>query len=195
MPQPLLSAERVQGRIDELAAALNRDFAGKEPVVVCVLKGSYIFTADLSRRLKIPHEIDFMAVSSYGEGTTSSGTIRLTKDLHHSIRDRHVLLVEDIVDTGNTLKYLLKILEERSPASISIITLLKKEGVADAALPPIDYVGFTVPPVFVVGYGLDYAEQYRHLPYVAALAGAPEPEDGPNRVSADRPATGKDKKE
>ncbi len=174
MPQPLLSAERVQARIDELAADLNRDFAEKDPLIVCILKGSYIFTADLSRRLTIGHEIDFMAASSYGSGTTSSGEVQLTKDLHNEIDGRHVLLVEDIVDTGNTLRFLIKTLQERNPESISVITLLKKERADEANLPHVDYVGFTVPPLFVVGYGLDYAEQYRHLPYVAALAGVPE---------------------
>lgn len=188
MPQPLLPAERVQARIDELAADLNRDFAGKEPLIVCILKGSYIFTADLSRRLTIPHEIDFMAVSSYGMGTASSGRVELTKDLHYEIRGRHVLLVEDIVETGNTLRFLLETLRAREPASISIITLLKKEGVDESALPHVDYVGFTVPPVFVVGYGLDYAEQYRHLPYVAVLSGLPEERDGSERKRGDGPA-------
>ena len=143
-------------------------------MVVCILKGSYIFTADLTRRLTIPHEIDFMAVSSYGDRTTSSGTITVSKDLHHDIRGRHVLLVEDIVDTGTTLRFLVDTLGERGPASIGIITLLKKEGAAAEDLPPVDYVGFTVPPVFVVGYGLDYAEQYRYLPYIAVLTGAGE---------------------
>jgi hypoxanthine phosphoribosyltransferase len=175
MPQPLLSAERVQARIDELAADLNRDFAQKDPLIVCILKGSYIFTADLSRRLTIPHEIDFMATSSYADGTTSSGEVQLTKDLSYEISGRHVLLVEDIVDTGNTLRFLIETLQKREPESISIITLLKKKGVDEANLPNVDYVGFTVPPVFVVGYGLDYAEQYRHLPYVAVLSGVPEP--------------------
>jgi hypoxanthine phosphoribosyltransferase len=174
MPQPLLSAERLQSRIDELAADLNRDFAGRDPVVVCILKGSYIFTADLTRRLRIPHEIDFMAVSSYGDRMTSSGTITVSKDLHHDVEGRHVLLVEDIVDTGATVRFLVETLRQRGPASVSIITLLMKEGAPEEELPPVDYVGFTVPPVFVVGYGLDYAEQYRYLPYIAVLAGAGE---------------------
>jgi hypoxanthine phosphoribosyltransferase len=173
----LLSAERVQSRIDELAADLDRDFAGRDPLVVCILKGSFIFTADLTRRLTIPHEIDFMAVSSYGDRTTSSGTVQVAQDLHHDIRGRHVLLVEDIIDTGTTLRFLLDELGGRGPASMSIIALLKKEGADTEGLPPIDYVGFRVPPVFVVGYGLDYAEQYRHLPYIAVLAGAEEEQE------------------
>lgn len=174
MPQPLLSVERLQARIDELAADLDRDYAGENLLVVCVLKGSYIFTADLTRRLTIPHEIDFVAVSSYGDGTKSSGKVKITKDLQHDVSGRHLLLVEDIVDTGNTVRFLLKTLNRRGPASIRIISLLKKEGDEEKDQPHVDYVGFTVPPVFVVGYGLDYAEQYRHLPYVAALSDLPD---------------------
>jgi hypoxanthine phosphoribosyltransferase len=176
IPQPLLSSERLQSRIAELAAQLDRDYAGKDLVLVCILKGSYIFTADLTRNLRIPHEIDFMAVSSYREGTVSSGEVTLTKDLARDIRGRHVLLVEDIVDTGTTVRFLRRILAERGPASLAVVALLKKklpDGLPAAA---VEYVGFSVPPVFVVGYGLDYAERYRHLPYVGALEKAPSPE-------------------
>lgn len=173
-PQPLLSAEKLQSRIDELAAAVDSDYAGENLLVVCVLKGSYIFTADLTRRLTIPHEIDFIAVSSYGDGTTSSGEVKVTQDLQSDIRGRHVLLVEDIVDTGATIRFLVAACEERGAASVRIISLLKKKSADEEDLPEIDYLGFTIPPVFVVGYGLDYAEQFRHLPYVAILSGLPE---------------------
>jgi hypoxanthine phosphoribosyltransferase len=169
MPQPLLSAERIQARLDELAAAVDRDYRGRDPLIVCILKGSFIFTADLTRRLTVRHEIDFMAVSSYGSGTTSSGEVRVTQDLHHEVSGKHLLLVEDIVDTGTTLRFLYEELQGRGPASIATMTLLKKEGAEPEGIPPVDYVGFTVPPVFVVGYGLDYAERYRHLPYVGTL--------------------------
>lgn len=178
MPQPLLSAERLQSRIDELAAAVDRDYAGKNLLVVCVLKGSYIFTADLTRRLTIPHVIDFIAVSSYGDSTTSSGRVKVTQDIQQEVEGYDLLLVEDIVDTGTTIQFLLDILQERGAASIRVITLLKKEGVEEEDLPHIDYVGFTIPPVFVVGYGLDYAEHYRHLPYVGSLPAADELDRG-----------------
>jgi len=178
MPQPLLSAERLQSRIDELAAAVDRDYAGKNLMVVCVLKGSYIFTADLTRRLTIPHVIDFIAVSSYGDSTTSSGRVKVTQDIQQEVEGCDLLLVEDIVDTGTTIQFLLDILQERGAASIRVITLLKKEGVEEEDLPHIDYVGFTIPPVFVVGYGLDYAERYRHLPYVGSLPAADELDRG-----------------
>jgi len=174
MPQPLLSTERLQSRIDELAAAVDRDFAGKNLLVVGVLKGSYIFTADLTRRLTVPHEIDFIAVSSYGDSKTSSGKVRITQDIQHDVKGRDILLVEDIVETGTTIRFLLEILEERGAATIGIITLLIKVGVEDEDLPNIDYIGFRIPPVFVVGYGLDYAERYRHLPYVASLPATDE---------------------
>ena len=169
MPQPLLSAERLQSRIDEMAAAVDRDYAEKDLLVVCVLKGSYIFMADLTRRLTVPHEIDFIAVSSYGDGTTSSGRVVVTQDLQHKVEACNILLVEDIVDTGTTIRFLLDDLYKRKAASVRIITLLKKEGVEERDLPHVDYTGFTIPPVYVVGYGLDYAERFRHLPYVAYL--------------------------
>lgn len=153
---------------------MDSDYAGENLLVVCVLKGSYIFTADLTRRLAVPHEIDFIAVSSYGDGTSSSGEVTITQDLQQDIEGRHLLLVEDIVDTGTTLRFLLETLKERQPASVRIIALLKKEGVDEEDLPPVDYLGFTIPPVFVVGYGLDYAERFRHLPYVATLSGLPD---------------------
>jgi len=153
---------------------VDTDYAGENLLVVCVLKGSYIFTADLTRRLTIPHEIDFIAVSSYGDGTTSSGNVVVTQDLQRDIRDRHVLLVEDIVDTGATIRFLVATCEERGAASVRIISLLMKEGTDEENLPEVQYLGFRIPPVFVVGYGLDYAERFRHLPYVATLSGLPE---------------------
>ncbi len=153
---------------------MDTDYAGENLLVVCVLKGSYIFTADLTRRLTIPHEIDFIAVSSYGDETTSSGNVVVTQDLQLDIRDRHVLLVEDIVDTGATIRFLVATCEERGAASVRIISLLMKEGTDEENLPEVQYLGFRIPPVFVVGYGLDYAERFRHLPYVATLSGLPE---------------------
>jgi len=143
-----------------------------------VLKGSYIFTADLTRRLTIPHEIDFIAVSSYAGGTESTGEVRITQDLGNEVAGRHLLLVEDIIDTGLTIRFLADELAARGADSVRIITLLRKQGVDEEELPPVSYVGFTVPPVFVVGYGLDYAEKYRHLPYVATLSGLPEDDPG-----------------
>ncbi len=126
----------------------------------------------------MPHEIDFIAVSSYEGGTQSTGEVRITQDLHNEVRGRHILLVEDIVDTGATVRFLLRTMNERGAASVRIISLLRKHGADEEDPPPVAYVGFTIPSVFVVGYGLDYAERYRHLPYVATLSGLPEDDPG-----------------
>ena len=138
------------------------------PLLVCVLKGGYLFLADLTRQLTIRHAIDFMAVSSYGDGTRSSGVVRILKDLDADIGGRHVLVVEDIIDTGHTLAYLLENLHSRQPASVRVCTLLSKPDRREVEL-AIDYVGFEVPDEFVVGYGLDYAEGYRNLPFIGVL--------------------------
>ncbi|MGM9537709.1 MAG: hypoxanthine phosphoribosyltransferase [Candidatus Onthomonas sp.] len=165
----LYSEEELKRRVAVLGAQISRDYADKDNVVlVGILRGSYIFMADLSRSITIPCRIDFMAASSYGKGTSSSGQIEIKKDLSDPIQNAHVILVEDILDSGNTLDYLTKILSARNPASIRICTLLDKP---ERRVKPItaDYYGFLVPDAFVVGYGLDYAEKYRNLPYIGIL--------------------------
>lgn len=165
----LYSEEELKRRVALMGAQISQDYAGKDNVVlVGILRGSYIFMADLSRNVTIPCRIDFMAVSSYGKGTSSSGQIEIKKDLSDPIQNAHVILVEDILDSGNTLDYLSKVLSARNPASIRICTLLDKP---ERRVKPItaDYYGFLVPDAFVVGYGLDYAERYRNLPYVGIL--------------------------
>jgi len=162
----LFSEEAIRQRVDELARQISLDYAGKgEILLVGVLKGAFIFLADLCRRLTIPRRIDFIAVSSYGDKTVSSGNVRLVLDLRGDIGGRHVLIVEDIVDTGTTLTYLQDLLRLRSPASLRTCALLRKEKGA----PPVEYVGFDVADEWVVGYGLDYAEAYRTLPYIGVL--------------------------
>lgn len=162
------SAEDIDARIGELAAQIDKDYEGKELVLIGVLRGSVIFISDLARKIKNKLVLDFLAVSSYGQATTSSGQVRILKDLSEHIEDKHVIIVEDILDTGNTLSYLSDMLTARQPASIKICTLLDKPSrrTADIAA---DYVGFTVPDAFVVGYGLDYCEYYRNLPYIGIL--------------------------
>ena len=164
----LYSGEQLRQRVKELGAQITADYAGKEPVLASVLRGSYIFMADLTRAIDLPVTVDFMAVSSYGAGTKSSGQVEIKKDLSDSIEGRDLIIVEDILDSGNTLFYLMEILKARKPASIRICTLMDKP---DRRTQPIvaDYVGFTIPDAFVVGYGLDYDEKYRNLPYVGIL--------------------------
>jgi hypoxanthine phosphoribosyltransferase len=169
----LISAEEIERRVKELAEEISRDYQGKEPLLVCVLKGGVIFLADLVRHLTVPVNMDFMAVSSYGQSTITSGQVRIIKDLDTSTEGRHVLLVEDIIDTGLTLSYLCDILLARDPASLKVCTLLDKAARRRVKV-PLDYVGFEVPNVFVVGYGLDYRERYRELPYIARLEAEPE---------------------
>jgi hypoxanthine phosphoribosyltransferase len=165
----LIDRERIQARVAELAAEISHDYAGVGDVLlVCVLKGAVMFLADLSRQLAIPHAIDFMAISSYGASTESSGIVRIVMDLETSIVNRHVLVVEDIVDSGRTLDYITRNLSTRSPASLKICTLLDKK--ERRMLPiPVDYVGFEVPDEFVIGYGLDFVELYRNLPFIGVL--------------------------
>ena len=164
----LVDREALATRVDELAAEITRDYADKELLLVGVLKGAVFFMADLARRIDVPVALDFMAVSSYGSSTDSSGVVRILKDLDHPIEGRHILIVEDIIDSGLTLSYLLKNLRSRKPASIEVCALLTKPERRRIHL-ECKYVGFEIPNVFVVGYGLDLAEQYRTLDHVAAL--------------------------
>lgn len=164
----LISAPELQAKLDDLAARISEDYAEMNPVLVCVLKGAVFFMADLARRLEIDLEMDFMAVSSYGSSTDSSGVVRILKDLDMNIEGRHVLIVEDVIDSGLTLKYLTKNLSSRKPASLEIVTLLDKPGRRKTSL-PCRYTGFEIGNEFVVGYGLDFAERYRNLPYIGIL--------------------------
>ena len=165
----LISETELQNRIQEMAQKITADYANLDNVLLlCVLKGSFIFLSDLSRALPRPHGVDFMAISSYGSGTTSSGEVRIVMDLKRPISDHHVLIVEDIIDSGHTLSYLRQQLLARSPASLKICTLLNKPS-RRAVDVPVDYIGFDIPDEFVVGYGLDFDELYRNLPYIAVL--------------------------
>ena len=164
----LLSGEQVQARVAELGAQLAADYEGREPVLVSVLKGSIIFLADLVRAMPIPLSIDLMEVSSYGASTESSGQVRILKDLSTPIEGREVIVVEDIIDTGLTLNYLLRYLHDKGPSSIRICCLLDKPARRLAPI-EIDYRGFTIADRFVIGYGLDYGERYRNLPYIGVL--------------------------
>lgn len=164
----LLSEEELRARVRQLGEEISRDYAGREPVLVAILRGSYVFMADLSRALDILCRVDFMSVSSYGAGTTSSGQVNIIKDLSDSIEGRDVIVVEDILDTGNTLHYLFQVLQARHPASLKLAVLLDKPSRRTKPI-SADYVGFTVPDEFVVGYGLDYNEHYRNLPYIGVL--------------------------
>ena len=166
--ETLVGAEELQRRVAELGAEINRDYAGRDLVMIGVLKGAVLFLADLMRELEIPCEVDFMAVSSYGSSTDSSGVVRILKDLDASIGGRDVLLVEDIVDSGLTLHYLLKNLRARDPRSLEVCALLTKPERRRIDL-PIRYVGFEIPNRFAIGYGLDHGQRYRNLRYVAAL--------------------------
>ena len=164
----MIDEQTIQTRIVEVAKQLDKVYAGKNPVVVCILKGSVVFFADLIRNLETHVELDFMSVSSYGAGTTSSGQIKIKQDLVTDIKGRDVLIVEDIIDSGNTLYALKKMLIERQPSSINIVTLLDKPERRVVPMEP-DYTCFVIEDEFVIGYGLDYAEKYRNLPYVAVL--------------------------
>ena len=164
----LLSTEELAKRIEEIGAEITADYAGKEILMIGVLRGAVVFMADLARAIKVPVAIDFMAVSSYGAGTSSSGVVRILKDLDENVEGKHVLVVEDIIDSGLTLNYLLDNLKSRKPASIKLCTLLNKPEHRKVNV-NIDYNGFNVPDYFVVGYGLDYAERYRNLPFIGIL--------------------------
>ena len=174
--ETLIEEDMLQARIAELGEEISRDYEHREPLLVGVLKGAVFFMADLVRRINVPCEIDFMAVSSYGSGTDSSGVVRILKDLDASIEGRHVLIVEDIVDSGLTLSYLIRNLEARAPASLEVCALLTKPARRRADI-VCRYVGFEIPNRFAIGYGLDFGERYRSLPYVAALDESRIPDD------------------
>ena len=168
----LIDETQLQQRVSGLAEQLTADYADKDDLLlICVLKGGYVFLSDLSRALSRPHEIDFMAVSSYGAGTSSSGAVQIVLDLKQPLADRHVLIVEDIIDSGRTLAYMRRNLLARGPASLRICTLLNKPERREVDV-PVDYIGFDIPDEFVVGYGLDFGEIYRNLPYIAVLKSA-----------------------
>ena len=164
----LLSEEQIQQKIAELAAQIARDYAGREVLLVGVLKGAVLFMSDFARALQLPTQMEFMAVSSYGSATSSSGVVRILKDLDRDITGKHVLVLEDIIDSGLTLSWLLKYLASRSAASVEVVALLRKPGAVKVNV-PVKYVGFDIPNEFVVGYGLDYSERYRDVPYVGVL--------------------------
>ena len=165
----LIPADVLQRRIAELGAQITADYRDDPPLLICVLKGAFLFLADLSRAIDLEAEFDFMAVSSYGSATKTSGVVRIVKDLDLDLTDRHVLLVEDIVDSGLTLSFLRRNLEARNPASLEVCALLVRE---ESEVPDLRYTGFRVPNVFVVGYGLDIAEKHRNLPYICVWEGA-----------------------
>lgn len=164
----LFDEETIRARVAELGREISRDYAGKAPILVNILKGGFIFLADLVRRIDVPCEMDFMVVSSYEDRTESSGVVRILSDLGLNIEGRHVLVVEDIVDSGLTLDYLRELLLARNPASLRVVTLLDKHERRKVHV-PVDYVGFRIPDEFVVGYGLDYAQRFRNLPYITVL--------------------------
>lgn len=165
----LLSEEEVDARIKQIAAQISRDYAGREIHLICVLKGGVFFTCELAKRITVPVTIDFMSCSSYGAGTRSSGVVKLVKDLDEPLEGKNVIVIEDIIDSGRTLSYLLEILSARKPASLKLCTLLDKP---DRRVMPVhvDYTGFEIPDEFVVGYGLDYDQRYRNLPYIGVLS-------------------------
>lgn len=166
----LISEEDVDKRIEEIGRQISEDYAGKQVHIIGILKGSVFFMCELAKRITVPVSMDFMSVSSYGDGTTSSGIIKIAKDLDETLEGKHVIVIEDIIDSGRTLSYLLEILSKRLPASMRLCTLLDKPDrrVRDVK---VDYVGFEIPDEFVVGYGLDYAQKYRNLPYIGVVEG------------------------
>jgi hypoxanthine phosphoribosyltransferase len=164
----MLSAEQIAGRVRELGAAIAHDYAGRAPLLVCVLKGSFVFAADLARAIDLPVQVDFLGVRSYGEGTETSGVVQITQDLSQPIDHRDVLLVEDIIDTGLTIAHLVDLLRTRAPSTVRVCALLHKPARSRVQV-PIDYLGFTVEDEFLVGYGLDFAGRYRNLPYIGVL--------------------------
>ncbi len=164
----LIDADTLQARISELGRDIAETYAGQDLLLLAVLKGSVIFLADLMRAITIPNSVDFMAVSSYGAGVQSTGVVRIMKDLDAPIAGRNLLIVEDIIDSGHTLNYLVRTLQERNPATLRIVTLLDKPARREVNI-PVDWVGFSIPNEFVIGYGLDYNELYRNLPYIGVL--------------------------
>ena len=169
----MISEEVVNKKIEELGKQISEDYVGKEVHLICILKGSAFFTCELAKRITVPVSLDFMSVSSYGDGTQSSGIVKIAKDLDESLEGKEVILIEDIIDSGRTLSYLLDVLAKRNPASLKLCTLLDKPDrrVKDVK---VDYVGFQIPDEFVVGYGLDYAQKYRNLPFIGIVEGLEE---------------------
>lgn len=166
----MISEDDVDARIKELGDQISKDYAGKQVHLVCILKGSVFFTCELAKRITVPVSMDFMSVSSYGDGTKSSGGVRIAKDLDETLEGKDVLVIEDIIDSGRTLSYLLEVLQKRNPASMRLCTLLDKPDRRTHEV-HVDYVGFEIPDEFVVGYGLDYAQKYRNLPYIGVVEG------------------------
>ena len=166
----LVSEEEVEKRVCELGKQISEDYAGKQVHLICVLKGGVFFMCELAKRITVPVTMDFMCVGSYGDGTKSSGVVRIAKDLDETIENKEVLIVEDIVDSGNTLYYLMDVMKKRNPASIRLCTLLDKPERREKDV-KTDYCGFEVPDEFIVGYGLDYAQKYRNLPYIGVVEG------------------------
>ena len=166
----MIPEEEVDDKIAELGKKISEDYAGKQVHLICILKGSVFFTCELAKRITVPVTLDFMSVSSYGDGTASSGIVKIAKDLDETLEGKNVIVIEDIIDSGRTLSYLLDVLGKRKPNSLRLCTLLDKPDrrVADVK---VDYVGFEIPDEFVVGYGLDYAQKYRNLPYIGVVEG------------------------
>lgn len=164
----LISEETVDAKIKEIGEKISKEFEGQQVHLLCILKGSVFFTCELAKRITVPVTMDFMSVSSYGDGTSSSGVVRIVKDLDETIEGKNVVVIEDIIDSGRTLSYLLEILQKRNPRNLKLCTLLDKPDrrVRDVK---VDYVGFEIPDEFVVGYGLDYAQKYRNLPYIGVV--------------------------
>jgi len=164
----IIDEQRIQERVCEIAKQIDQDYADVERIyLIGILKGAFIFTADLTRKIQVPHLVDFMSISSYGDRAVANGAVRLILDVRKPIKGEHVIILEDIVDTGNTMSYLYKTLKGRAPASLKTCTLFRKK--REAKNVPLDYVGFEIPDVWVVGYGLDYADRHRTLPYIAEL--------------------------
>ncbi|MCI8662580.1 MAG: hypoxanthine phosphoribosyltransferase [Hungatella sp.] len=165
----LISEEDVNKKISEIAAQISRDYEGKEVHLICILKGGVFFTCELAKRITVPVSLDFMSVSSYGSGTESSGVVKIIKDLDEPLAGKHVVIVEDIIDSGRTLAYLMEILKQRNPADIHLCTLLDKPERRVKKQVKVDYTCFVIPDEFVVGYGLDYDQKYRNLPYIGVV--------------------------
>lgn len=166
----MISEQDVDARIEELGKQISEEYAGKEVHLICILKGSVFFTCELAKRITVPVTMDFMSVSSYGDGTSSSGRVKIVKDLDESMEGKDVIVIEDIIDSGNTLHYLMDLLSKRNPSSLRLCTLLDKPDRRVKEV-DVDYVGFVIPDEFVVGYGLDYAQRYRNLPYIGVVEG------------------------
>lgn len=164
----LISEQDVDARIAEIGAQISKEYEGKQVHLICILKGSVYFTCELAKRISVPVTMDFMSVSSYGDGTSSSGVVKIAKDLDETIEGKDVIVIEDIIDSGRTLSYLLEILQKRNPSSMKLCTLLDKPDRRVREV-KVDYVGFAIPDEFVVGYGLDYAQKYRNLPYIGIV--------------------------